>query len=76
MFRVNFHTQMKPVILILVGGAYVTDTIFLWKDVPSYVGHHGIFTGISEPQDSYKVLSTWKKYLNNFLIRTFSKNCG
>jgi hypothetical protein len=51
MFGVNFWMQMKAVVLILVGGAHVADTIFLWEDGHSYVGHHEIFTGISGPQD-------------------------
>jgi len=48
---------MKAVVLILVGGAYVADTIFQWEDVHSYVGNHDIFTGISGPQDSSKGLA-------------------
>jgi len=57
---------MKAVVLILVGGAYVTDTIFLWEDVHSYFGHHDIFTGIIGPQDSFKGLTNIVELFEQF----------
>ena len=66
MFGVNFQTRVKAVVLILVGGAYVTDTIFLWEDVHSYVGHHEIFTGISGPQDGSKGLTNVVEMFEQF----------
>jgi hypothetical protein len=57
---------MKAVVLILVGGAYVTDTIFRWEDVHGYVGHCDIFTGISGPQDSSKGLTNIVELFEQF----------
>jgi len=59
---------MIAVVLILVGGAYVTDTIFLWENVGCYVGHRKTYWK-SGPQDGSKCLTNIVEMFEQFFYQ-------